>query len=468
MRWLAARPQSQWPTYATTAADLSPKSVTRSTRRELAKPLPQCRGASLNKTALNQRSPQVTQSTQPALARTLSLLHATLYGLGVTIGAGIYVLIGAAAARSGMHAPLAFVFAALLMSLSAASFAELAGRLPVAAGEAAYAREAFGSDKLATVIGLLVVGIAVVSAAAISVGSAGYFAVFIALPPYLLIGSVVLAMGAIAAWGVKESVSFAGVMTVVEIGGLVLLIFVGLVSEPNVVMRLPESIPHSVSPAVFAGFVSTSLLAVFAFIGFEGLANVAEEVRDPQRNLPRAIFMTLAISTLLYVAVVWISLVTIGAGELAKSDAPLALVFERLTGASPKTMSLIAIVATLNGIIVQIIMSSRVLYGLAHQRQLPPVLARVSPKTRTPLVATALTTAIVLVLALIVPLHDLADTTSRLTLLVFTVVNISLIRIKRRGTTNPPGSAFVAPAWVPWAAAGACMSLLVLDAIVAD
>src|SRR5262245_11615594 len=126
MRWLAARPQSLWPTYATTAADLSPKSVTRSTRRELAKPLPQCRGASLNKTALNQRSPQVTQSTQPALARTLSLLHATLYGLGVTIGAGIYVLIGAAAARSGMHAPLAFVFAALLMSLSAASFAELA------------------------------------------------------------------------------------------------------------------------------------------------------------------------------------------------------------------------------------------------------------------------------------------------------------------------------------------------------
>jgi amino acid transporter len=130
-------------------------------------------------------------------------------------------------------------------------------------------------------------------------------------------------------------------------------------------------------------------------------------------------------------------------------------------------MSLIAIVATLNGIIVQIIMASRVLYGLAHQRQLPAVLARVSPKTRTPLVATALTTAVVLVLALIVPLRDLADTTSRLTLLVFTVVNISLIRIKRHGTTNPQGSAFVAPAWVPWAAAGTCMSLLILDAFVA-
>src|SRR5690242_17576335 len=157
-----------------------------------------------------------TGTRSPTLSRSLSLWHATLYGLGVTIGAGIYVLIGAAAARSGMHAPLAFVVAALLMALSAASFAELAVRLPVAAGEAAYARAAFHSDKLATAVGLLVVAIAIISAAAISVGSAGYLAVFVALPPPILIGIVALAMGAIAAWGVKESVSFAGLMTVVE------------------------------------------------------------------------------------------------------------------------------------------------------------------------------------------------------------------------------------------------------------
>jgi amino acid transporter len=396
----------------------------------------------------------------------LSLLHATLYGLGVTIGAGIYVLIGAAAARSGLHAPLAFVVAALLMALSAASFAELATRFPVAAGEAAYAREAFHSDKLATAVGLLVVAIAIASAAAISVGSAGYLAVFIQLPSPVLIGIVVLAMGAIAAWGIKASVSFAGIMTVVEVGGLLLLVGAGLASEPTVITRLPQSLPDTINPVLFAGLTSTTLLAVFAFIGFEGLANVAEEVRDPRRNLPRAIFMTLAISTLLYVAVVWISLVTIGERDLATSDAPLALVFERLTGASPKTMSLIAVMATLNGVIVQIIMSSRVLYGLAQQRELPAVLARVNPATRTPLVATALTTAIVLLLALIVPLHDLADTTARLTLVVFTVVNVSLIRIKRRFPSNGQGS-FLAPAWMPWAGAGACISLLVLDAVLA-
>jgi len=118
--------------------------------------------------------PQAEMVARPTLARSLSLVHATLYGLGVTIGAGIYVLIGAAAARAGMLAPLAFGIAAVLMALSAASFAELACRFPVAAGEAAYARAAFHSDKLATAVGLLVVAIAIVSAVAIGVGSAGY------------------------------------------------------------------------------------------------------------------------------------------------------------------------------------------------------------------------------------------------------------------------------------------------------
>jgi basic amino acid/polyamine antiporter, APA family len=404
-------------------------------------------------------SQQPLGAKSAALPRSLSLLHATLYGLGVTIGAGIYVLVGTAAARAGMHAPWAFVLAAVLMSLSAASFAELAGRFPVAAGEAAYAREAFRSHKLTMAVGLLVVAIAIVSGAAIAVGSAGYLAVFIPLPAFVLVTGVVLTMAAIAAWGVKESVSFAGAMTVMEVGGLVLLIGIGLATQSDVIARLPESLPSAANEALFAGLVSTTLLAVFAFIGFEGLANIAEEVRDPQRNLPRAIFITL-----LYVAVVWISLVSVGELDLARSEAPLALVFERLTGASPKTMSLIAVIATLNGIIVQIIMASRVLYGLAQQGELPAVLARVNPTTRTPLIATALTTAGVLLMALALPLHDLADVTSRLTLIVFTVVNLSLVRIKQRESTAPDGS-FVAPFWVPCAGAGASILLLSLDAI---
>ena len=192
--------------------------------------------------------------SQPGLSRSLSLWHATLYGLGVTIGAGIYVLIGAAAARAGMHAPLAFVAAAGMMAFSAASFAELACRFPVAAGEAAYAREAFGSRRLATVVGLLVVAIAIVSAAAISNGSAGYLAVFLPLPKWVLVVAIVLAMGTVAFWGVKQSVTLAGVMTLIEIGGLLLLLAAGVTSDAPLVARLPEMVPAATTGSCWQGW----------------------------------------------------------------------------------------------------------------------------------------------------------------------------------------------------------------------
>lgn len=406
------------------------------------------------------RHPQ-TDTAHPGLTRSLTLVHATLYGLGVTIGAGIYVLVGAAAASAGMSAPLAFLAAAFLMALSAASFAELASRLPVAAGEAAYVRTAFGLPVLTRAVGLLVVGIAIVSATAIAIGSAGYIAVFIALPLPLLVTIVVVAMGGIAAWGVRESVTFAGLMTVVEIGGLVLLVGAALMSDVPVIKRLPEIIPSTANPLSIAGLVSALLLAVFAFIGFEGLANIAEEVRSPSHTLPRAIFLTLAIATLLYVSVMWIALVTVGPLDLARSQAPLALVFERLTGTSPTSMSLIAVVATLNGIVVQIIMASRVLYGLASQADLPKVFAGVHHRTRTPLVATASVSGLILALALVAPLHALAEVTARLTLIVFAMVNVSLIAIKRRDPFRSVG--YVAPFWMPWAGAATCILLLATD-----
>ena len=405
----------------------------------------------------------VTAAGSPALKRSLSLLQATLYGLGVTIGAGIYVLIGAAAARSGMYAPVAFVLAAGLMALSAASFAELASRLPVAAGEAAYVRTAFQSDTLALIVGLMVVAVAVVSAAAISIGSSGYIGMFLPLPDAVIVTGVILAMGIIAAWGISESVNFAAAMTVIEIGGLVLLVLAAAGSGSDVVTRLPEAVPPLNDTIVLTGIMGTAMLAVFAFVGFESLANVAEEARDPEHNLPRAIFLTLGISTLLYVLVVWVALVTVPPAELAQSKAPLALVFERLTGFSPRTMSLIAIVATLNGIIVQIILASRVLYGLARQNELPPVFAAVNSVTRTPVNATVVTTALVLILALTLPLHDLADITARFTLAIFAMVNLSLIRIKRRTPVAPQG-AYVAPAWMPWAGLATCVGLLAIDA----
>jgi amino acid transporter len=221
-------------------------------------------------------------------------------------------------------------------------------------------------------------------------------------------------------------------------------------------------VPPFQTPGTVGSILSTTLLAVFAFIGFQSLANVAEEVEDPAQTIPWAIFLTLVLATLLYMLVVWIALLAVPVPELIHSSAPLALVFERLTGLSPRFMSAIAIVATLNGIVIQIILASRVLYGLSRQGQLPAVFAEVNSKTRTPLVATTITAALILLFALFIPLHDLADLTARLTLLVFAVVNLSLVRIKLRGDP-PPEGAFVAPTWLPWAGCATCIALLVAE-----
>lgn len=394
----------------------------------------------------------------PPLIRSLNLIHTVLYGLGVTIGAGIYVLVGLAASRSGMHAPLAFLIAAALLSLSAASFAELATRMPVAASEAAYVAAGFHRNWMTLFTGLLVAVTATVSAAAISAGSAGYVGVFIPLPNQLLVACIVLLMGFVACLATVQSVTFTSIMTVVEVGGLVLIITAGVFEGPDIISRLPELIPPF-EVSAFVGLAGTSLIAVFAFIGFEHIVNISEEVKEPEHTLPRALFLTLAITALLYALIVWIAVVAVPPAELAQSTAPLALVFERLTGLPLVTMSLIGVVATLNGIIVHMIMIGRVLYGLSQAGRLPQALSHVNERTRTPVFATVIGISVILALALFMPLAKLADVTAFSTLVVFAVVNAALIRIKAH-EVRPGPHLFVCPTWVPWMGLAAILLLM--------
>ena len=396
----------------------------------------------------------------PALVRSLNLPLAVLFGLGVTIGAGIYVLIGATAGRAGMHAPLAFLLAAIVMAPTAASFAELASRMPVSAGEAAYVKAGFGSEKLALLIGLMVIAVGIISAAAIAKGSTGYIREFVDLPAGIVISTVVLLMGAVSAWGILQSVGIAAAMTLIEVAGLLVLIFVSATQSQELVTRIPEIWTGLGSAAAVTGILSASLLGFFAFIGFEGLANIAQEVKEPRRTLPLAIFLTLGISTFFYIVIVWIALVSVPQDELASASAPLSLVFERVTGASPVAISAIAIVATINGIIALMVMSSRVIFGMADRGLLPSALASVSALTRTPLKATALVVGAVLVLALVFPLEGLAETTSRLTLIIFAFVNAALVQIKRK--SEPMQRAvFTVPIGVPLAGCVLCLALLI-------
>jgi len=384
-------------------------------------------------------------SNPVTLKRSLSLTMLVLYGLGTTIGAGIYALIGEIAGVAGYLAPFSFLLAALLAGVTALGFAELAARFPRAAGEALYVREGVGSRTLSTFTGLLVVLAGLVSAAAMINGFVGYLHQFVQTDRAVVIIVVTLTLGAAAAWGIAESVLIASLLTLVEVGGLIWIMVVSSHAAADSARAWTDAV--SLDIAAWQGALGAALLAFYAFIGFEDMVNVAEEVRDVRRNLPLAILLTLLISTLLYVLLMLIAVLAVPPGELAASQAPLAYLYQRVTGQPATVISLIGMFAIINGALIQIVMAARVLYGLSVMAQLPTVLGRVSARTRTPLLATFLVTALVLALALTGRLAPLAEMTSVTMLVVFALVNLALWRIKRRDP-GPPGVRAL-PLWVP-------------------
>ena len=392
-----------------------------------------------------------------ALKRRLGLPLLVLYGVGITIGAGIYVLIGAVAGYAGIYTPWSFVLAALVMAFTVSSYAELSTRIPVSAGEAAYIRAAFHSRWFSTLTGLMTVAIGVVSSSAVTLGSAGYIAQFVDLPQTLIVVFIVMALGAVAAWGILESVLLAGLFTLIEVGGLLAIIVAAIYNDVPFITTLVQMPP--LDAVVLSDITFASLLAFFAFIGFEDLANVVEEVKVPHRDLPRAMVLTLVISTVLYVAVAAIAVSVVAPEKLAASPAPLSLVFRAVAGISPVTINAIAIVATLNTILAQMTMAARVIYGMARQGDLPRIAGRVHPRTATPLFATALIVALVIVLALTVSLERLAESTSLATLAVFALVNLALLRIRQR-RVHSPGPHVKVPIWIPIAGLASCLAMV--------
>lgn len=394
------------------------------------------------------------------LRRSITLPLLVFNGLGVTIGAGIYVLVGATAQKAGIYAPTAFLVAAVVMLFSAGSFAELSGRFPQSAGEAAYVEAAFGLPTLTLVTGGLLLVAATVSAAAIAVGSAGYVATLVPLPLSSIIVAVVLFTGLVAAWGIVESVRFAAVLTLIEVLGLIAVVGAGLWHQPEIIQDLPAVMPSPTDTPALIAVAMASLLAFFAFIGFDGMVNIIEETENPGRNMPLGIFITLAIATVLYFSVAAVAVLVLPLDELGGSTAPISLLFERLTGISPFAITLIAIGATLNGVVIQTILAWRVLYGLAHVGRLPKVLARLNRRTRTPVLATTLVAGCTMLLAVFLPIGVLAERTSQVVLVVFVLINLSLLRIKLRGDPAP-AKIFRVPAIVPSVGLATSLAMLV-------
>lgn len=385
--------------------------------------------------------------TKPVqLKRSLSLSQLVLYGLGTTIGAGIYALVGELAGISGYMAPSAFLLASLMAGLTALSFAELSGRFPKAAGASLYVYQAFGSRRLSTVIGLLVFFGGVISSAALINAFIGYLQQFIEIQRLTSILFICLTIGGLAAWGIAQSVTIAGFITLIEIGGLVLIIFNSAPVFSQLPMRWTEFLPGT-DIVQWSGIYAGALLAFYAFIGFEDMVDVAEEVKEVKRNLPLAIILTLSITTIIYMLIMLAAVLAIPPEQLAQEKAPLVALYSHFSGADPIIIGLIGMFAIINGSLIQTIMASRVLYGLGSRGHLHLAFSKVHGFTRTPLLATATAISCVFLFALFGKLSVLAESTSLIILCIFSLVNLALWRIKKRDPK--PENSITFPIWLP-------------------
>jgi amino acid transporter len=400
--------------------------------------------------------------SKPAkLKRSLGLLMLTLYGLGTIVGGGFYALVGEVSAEAGMLTPLAFLTAALIGLLSAFSFAELSARFPVSAGESHYVLEAFGRRWLSAVVGWMVIATGVVSAATLSRAFARFAETLIAVPDHWVIIAVVSALGLVAAWGIAESVWLATIITIIEVGGLLFVFFAGSSHLASIPDRWQELVPKF-SFAEWSGVFLGAYIGFYSFVGFEDLVNVAEEVKHPQRNLPAAILISLGLTAVLYGLVTLVAVLAVPTEQLAGSRSPLSLVVGEGTAAA-KAITCVGMLAGVNGALVQIVMASRVAYGMSKIGLAPRIFSNVHRARQTPLEATIAGALSVLLLALWFPLIALAKTTSTILLVVYAFVNLSLVVIKFRSPQAGDGPRY--PSWLPMLGFVTCVTFVVVHAI---
>lgn len=394
-------------------------------------------------------------STEAHLQRHLGLGLLTFYGLGTIVGAGIYVLISEVARVSGSDMPAAFAVAGIIAALTGACYAELSTRFPQAAGAVLYIDRAFSRPALSVVAGFMLLVTGIVSAATISKGFVGYLAIYVDVSATTAIIGLCLIMGIITSMGIRESASIIAGITLLELLGLAIAIWFSS-SGPALEPAAVDSSWAGPGPILIGAF-----LAFYAFIGFEDMVNLAEEVHDPETTLPKAILLSIGLSVLLYVVIAIVAVNHVTIDDLVASTSPLALMVGDRENVI-RIIGFIGVIAISNGALTQIIMASRVIYGMAKRGLLPARFGEINHITSTPVANTWLVTVIIAVCALSLPLVTLASVTSTFMLLTFVLVNLALIRVKRTEPENPNGY-FRVPLWVPYASLLVNSSLLLFQ-----
>lgn len=359
------------------------------------------------------------------LRATLSLTQLTFYGVGTVVGAGIYSIIGAAAGQVGEGMWVSMALAALAAFITALSYAELIAMYPRAGAEFHFLANAFPQwPLLPYAAGFLVALNAAATSAAVSVSFAEYLRVFVEVPVLLTALLLLLLCTAINILGLRESTWVSITLICIEVGGLLVLIAGGWMrADPFEAVRLPAG---GQWPAVFAG----AALMFFIYIGFESVVNLAEEAKQPKRDLPRALLLSVVITSLIYLLVAWAALALVGAEALAQSASPLERAGAAVHPRLGQTLAVTALFATASTALISLISVSRLLYGMAREDEFPRVVAHLLPGRKTPWVAALLLLLASVALLGLKKLETMASISALGLLLVFTGVQLTLIVLR--------------------------------------
>lgn len=407
------------------------------------------------------RTTPASESAQPATLLKTAITGPLLFVfiLGDVLGAGIYALMGVLAEDVGGVLWLPLLVALGLALLTAGSYAELVTKYPKAGGSAVFAERAFKKPIVSFLVGFCMLAAGVVSAAGLSLAFAGdYLGTFLDVPPIPAAIAFLALVALLNARGIRESLTSNVVMTAIELTGLlVVIVCVGVMlgAGGGDTSRLTE-FPSGANPALAT--LAAAIVAYYSFVGFETSANIIEEVRNPSRVYPRALFGSLLTAGVVYALVGAASSIALPAEELGDTSGPLLAVVVVTGVPIPELLfSAIALIAVANGALLTMIMASRLAFGMAHQRLLPPVLGRVLPKRRTPWVAIIATTVVAMGLTLLGDLALLAETVVLLLLFVFISVNVAVLVLRRDSVEHEHFRVWTS---VPIAGVASCILLL--------
>ncbi len=359
------------------------------------------------------------------LKREVTLFTAVLYGIGIILGAGVYALVGEAAETAGNAVWMSFVIAAAVSAFTGLSYMELISMFPKSAAEYYYIKNAFKKDWLAFNIGWIEIFADVIATSAVSLGFAGYFYALFGTPIVWSALGLIFVMSVVNFWGIKQSADINTVFSLIEVFGLLFVIGLALYYGHYGTVNYLE-MPYGVG-----GVVSAAALIFFAYIGFEDLANISEEVKNPRKNVPRALMISVLITTVIYVLVGMAVVSLTDWHVLAESKAPLATAVSTVLGDNAFVMmSVIALFATANTVLIGLIVGSRAFYGMSMDGTLPKSLCKIHKTRRTPYVAVLLTMLLSMAFVLFGHLNLVASITDFGTFFVFIFVNLAAIGLR--------------------------------------